>query len=275
MPTPKRTGVPFAISLLAALALLLTLATPPPAGARRPGSGWEDQFNGSNLDKRRWNIASWWAPGYIANNHIGYYETDHVSVGGGYVSLLLNQENGLVDDEPDGVISHGAMISSKQKYSYGTYEWRMRMSSTATSPTGEGTPVSGSVSAGFIYVNNSQTEVDFEFSAGLAGTLYCVSWYNTDPSTGPYGFQETYTTVSLLDISDQFHTYKFVWEPGRITYYVDGIQQAVHTTDVPSAPAYFMINHWGTNRPAGWGGGATVGVDRYFYIDWVRYTPLP
>jgi len=35
-----------------------------------------------------------------------------------------------------------------------------------------------------------------------------------------------------------------------------------------------MINHWGTNNPL-WGGTATIGVERYFYVDWVRFTPAP
>ena len=51
-----------------------------------------------------------------------------------------------------------------------------------------------------------------------------------------------------------------------------GALQAVHKTNVPKAPAYFMINHWGTGSP-NWGGAATVGVPRYFYVDWVSYTP--
>ena len=34
-----------------------------------------------------------------------------------------------------------------------------------------------------------------------------------------------------------------------------------------------MINHWGTNSD-GWGGPATPGVSRYFYVDSVSYTPL-
>jgi hypothetical protein len=36
-----------------------------------------------------------------------------------------------------------------------------------------------------------------------------------------------------------------------------------------------MINHRGTNSDLGnFGGPATLGVDRYFYIDWVRFTPF-
>jgi endo-1,3-1,4-beta-glycanase ExoK len=99
-----------------------------------------------------------------------------------------------------------------------------------------------------------------------------ANWLNTNPASGPFDDQITETASSVSDISDAFHTYKFVWEAGQISFYVDNVLKAVHTTDVPSAPAYFMINHWGTDNPF-WGGSATLDVDRYFYIDWVRFTP--
>lgn len=240
-------------------------------GNGKPGGGWEEHFNGP-LSSKKWTVSDWFAPGYRPGEHQGYYESDNVFVQDGYLVMRLWQEAGSVDGNPDGVLSHGAHIATKQKYGYGTYEWRMRMSSTATSPAGAGDPVSGSVSAGFTYVNNSQTEIDFEFGGHLADTLYMANWYNTNPATGPFDDQMTFSTAPLSDISDAFHTYKFVWEPGQISYYVDDALQAVHTTDVPSASSTFMINHWGTDNPF-WGGVATLGVDRYFYVDWVRFTP--
>jgi len=36
----------------------------------------------------------------------------------------------------------------------------MRAASTSNTPTGSGYTVSGQISSGFIYVNNSQTEID-------------------------------------------------------------------------------------------------------------------
>jgi beta-glucanase (GH16 family) len=101
-----------------------------------------------------------------------------------------------------------------------------------------------------------------------------VNWLNTDPSQDPTESQETYGTLNLPSISSQFHTYQFVWQPGMISYYVDGTLMDVHTTNIPSAPAQFRINHWGTNNPSGWGGAATVGISRYLYVDWVSYAPL-
>jgi beta-glucanase (GH16 family) len=238
---------------------------------KQPTTGWQDDFSGKKVDNTRWVIASMQAPGYIPNYHVGYYQANHVSIGAGYLTMLLSQENGPVDSGY-GVISRGALIYTKSTYGYGTYEWRMRMSSTAASPMGEGYPTSGSVSAGFIYVNNSQTEIDFEFSGTDFDALYMVNWLNPNPARDPTEANETYSFVQPFDPTSSFHTYKFIWQKGNISYYVDGILEAVHTTNVPSAPAYFMINHWGTDS-GNWGGTATVGTPRYFHVDWVRYTP--
>jgi Glycosyl hydrolases family 16 len=241
-------------------------------------SGWEEDFTNPTLSKKMWAIGNGQAPGRIVGDHIGYYDPGHVKVvsdtSGSYLQLLLTQEIGTVDTNPTGVISHGALIYTKNKYGYGTYEMTMRMSSTSSTPTGSGDSDSGSVSAGFAYVNNSQTEVDFEFSGLSPKTLYMVNWLNPDPSSDPDpATDQTFDTLDLPSVSTEFHDYKFVWEPSRITFYVDGAKKFVHTTNVPSAPAYFMINHWGTDS-SGWGGTATVGVQRYLYVDSVKYTPL-
>ena len=243
------------------------------AGAGKPTSGWTDDFT-KGIDTRFWVIANGSAPGYIPNLHKGFYQPNDISVANGIVTMRLTQEYGTVDANPSGVISRGALLFSKKTYGYGTYQWRMRMSSTAASPTAAGTPVSGSVSAGFNYVNNSQTEIDFEFSALDLTTLWLVNWLNPTPSSGPTEYNETYTALTPFDSTSAFHTYTFVWQPGQITYYIDNNVQGTHISNVPKAPAYFMINHWGTHSD-NWGGPATVGTTRYAYIDWASYTPLP
>lgn len=282
MQVIRRISIVVIIMLATILPSAMAAPRPPDRGGK-PGGGsgkaWHEDFSKGQLDTRLWMVASYWAPGYLPGVHVGYYDPANVTLQGGNLVLKLRQETGDVDGNPDGVISYGALVSTKKKYGYGTYEWRMRMSSTATSEGGAGGPVSGSVSAGFIYVNNSETEIDFEFSGDQAGTtfadtLWMVNWYNPTPATGPTENDETYTSLYLPGLTGQFNDFKFVWEPGKITFYVNGVLQAMHTTDVPSAPAYFMINHWGTNSTL-WGGPATLGVDRYFYIDWVKYTPLP
>ena len=63
------------------------------------------------------------------------------------------------------MISSGALIFTQKKYGYGTYEWRMKMSSKAAGPFDPpDSPTPGGVSASFFHVNNSETEIDFEYS---------------------------------------------------------------------------------------------------------------
>ncbi len=40
-----------------------------------------------------------------------------------------------------------------------------------------------------------------------------------------------------------FHEYQVVWEPGRLTYNVDGVQQAVYTEHVPADYAHGGMDH--------------------------------
>lgn len=269
------------LALLAVLGLLIPPAEAWGSQSHGPGahsSGWQEDFTSSTVTKKFWVISSGQAPGYVTNYHIGYYDPSHVKVvsdsTGSYLQMLLTQQIGTVGTNPAGVVSHGALIYTRNKYGYGTYEMRMRMSSTSPTPNGTGDDVSGSVSAGFSYVNNSQTEIDFEFSATTPDNVYLVNWLNPNPQSDPTEFNETFTEFPLATVCTDFHDYKFVWQQGKIDFYVDGVLQATHTTNVPSAPANFLINHWGTDS-GNWGGSATVGTSRYFYVDWVKYTPLP
>jgi endo-1,3-1,4-beta-glycanase ExoK len=267
----------------------ITVFNPEPGGGTseslslRIVEGWQEDFDGASLDEGRWTVWDQQSPRYIPDDHIGYYQADHVSLENGYLSMLLTQERGVVGTNLNGVISRGALISTKETYGYGTYEWRMRMSSTAASPNDIGAcgsrDISGTVTAGFIYVNNSETEIDFEVAGHRPDLLYLVNWKNADPTTDPTSSESMASTIvdsAILPSGEtwcsDFRTYKFVWEEGLISFYVDGVWQAEHTVNVPIAPAYFMISHWGTNK-RDWGGKATIGTPRYFYVDWVRYTP--
>ena len=270
----KRTSITV-LALILGTAVMAAAArkpkpTPPPAPASC--TAWTDSFNTGALDTSRWVAADGPAPGYIPDQHIGFYESVGVRMDNGMLTLTLLQVNGPVDTNPSGVVSYGALIYTKATCGYGTYEWTMKMSSTAICPTCVAPPVSGSVSAGFLYVNNSETEIDFEFSAMNPDTLWLVNWYNRTPTADPTEASETYTGVKPFNSTDGFHTYRFVWSPGKISFYMDGLWKADHTTNVPSAPARFMINHWGTNSTR-WGGPATLGVMRYFYVTKASYTP--
>jgi endo-1,3-1,4-beta-glycanase ExoK len=199
------------------------------------------------------------APGTISGVNYGSFVPGNVDLSKGMLCLKLQQQQGS-----SGVMSVGGELQSLTTYGYGTYEWVMRASSTSSTPTGTGTVVSGQISAGFSFVNNSQTEIDFEIEGQNPNTVWMTNWISTS--------QKQYSSVFLASPDANFHHYKFVWVPGKIDYYVDGKLVSTHTSNIPSSPAYIMINHWGTNS-TGWGGPATIGVQRYLWISSFTYTP--
>ena len=261
--------------------------------ARSDGVGWVENFDTDTLDVSRWKITNGAAPHSADKDHLGRFQADRVFVRDGYLVLHLTQE----DDSVDGltkVISRGGEVQSLATYGYGTYEWRMRMSSTASTVLGIGECVKGSVSAAFSFLTNSETEIDFE-SVGDGKdydgkpypphTLLVTNWRNPDPNGEAKSEPGTRTQDAsvLPTISSSFHVYKFVWTPGSVQFFVDDWpllvngKPAIHATTVPEIPAHIMMNHWGTNNEE-FGGMATKNsnggyADRYFYVDWFRYTP--
>jgi endo-1,3-1,4-beta-glycanase ExoK len=224
------------------------------------GSGsFSDTFSTGNLDPSKWLASNGFAPGSISGVNYGSFVPTNVDLSKGMLCLKLQQQQGS-----SGVLSAGGEIQSLTTYGYGTYEWVMRASSTSSTPTGPGAAVSGQISAGFSFVNNSETEIDFEIEGQNPDTVWMTNWISTS--------QKQYSSVFLASPEANFHHYKFVWIPGQITFYVDGVLVSTHTSNVPSTPAYIMVNHWGTNSTA-WGGLATEGIERYLYVSSFIYTP--
>lgn len=224
------------------------------------GSGsFSDTFDAGVLDPSKWLASNGFAPGSISGVNYGSFVPANVDLSKGMLCLKLQQTQGS-----SGVLSVGGELQSLTTYGYGTYEWVMRASSTSSAPTGAGTAVSGQVSAGFSFVNNSETEIDFEIEGQNPDTVWMTNWISTT--------QKQYSSVFLASPDANFHHYKFVWVPGQIDYYIDGKLISTHTLNIPSTPAYIMINHWGTNS-TGWGGLATIGVERYLYVSSFTYTP--
>jgi endo-1,3-1,4-beta-glycanase ExoK len=114
-------------------------------------------FSSGILDASKWLASDEPAPGRISGINQGSFIPSNVDLSKGLLCLKLQQQQGS-----SGVISIGGQIQSLETFGYGTYEWTMRASSTSATPNGSGLVVSGQISSGFIFVNNSQTEIDFE-----------------------------------------------------------------------------------------------------------------
>ena len=126
------------------------------------GATFYDDFSKGSLDTSKWIPSNWGAPG-----------------GGSFVPSYLDFSTGMLRIKLTQTYSGsvGGELQSKNALGFGTYEWIMRASSTSSTPNGSGYTVSGQISSGFIYVNNSQTEIDSpEIEGQNPGTLWWTSW---------------------------------------------------------------------------------------------------
>jgi hypothetical protein len=231
-----------------------TAPGPPSAPA---GATFFDNFSSGSLDTSKWIPSNWGAPGG------GTFVPSYLDFSSGMLRVKVTQTS-----SGGGVASVGGELQSTKAFGFGTYEWVMRASSTSSTPTGSGVAVSGQISSGFIFVNNSQTEIDTpEIEGQNPGTLWWTSWTSTTT--------KQYTSTQAPFAPEQgFHSYKCVWTKGSIQFYVDNVLVSTHTGVVPTTPAYAMINHWGTNS-RGWGGLATTNITRYMFVRSFSFIPLP
>ena len=222
----------------------------------------------SNGLGRAWRIASWKAPDSKIGLNQGAYVPENVDFVDGMLRLKVEQTQG-----PNGVISKGAAVWTREKFGYGTYEFVMRMASESSTPYGSGKVDSGTVSSAFLYFQNSETEMDVEF-LGDKNCLWATNWHNLNFQAPPSYTQEVRTTdqVQNSSLADQFHQYKLVWQSESVKWYIDGVLVADHHTNVPVAAAYIILQIRGTNSDE-WGGKATVNVVRYAYVKSVKFYP--
>jgi endo-1,3-1,4-beta-glycanase ExoK len=156
-----------------------------------------------------------------------------------------------------------AEIQSNETFGFGLYTWRARMSSVAMTPYGPGAYRTGSTSALFIFLRG-RTEIDLENENWAPDHIHFVTWADGSNS---YALQ-----ASVSSPSETFHDYGFRWSSDRIEWILDGATVSVSRQNIPSTPAYVLINHWGTDQP-GWGGAATPNVPRMMWVSHFSYSP--
>ncbi|HET7712017.1 MAG TPA: hypothetical protein VFL80_08825, partial [Thermoanaerobaculia bacterium] len=119
-----------------------------------------DDFD--RFDSNRWVVAKWRAPG---DSHLNgsHFLASNAWIENGCLVLKL-----LQTEDPGGmgrVRSYGAEVATRERYGFGTYEWRARVGSTASTPLARGEQVSGGVTGLFNYeapAGALRTEIDIE-----------------------------------------------------------------------------------------------------------------
>lgn len=193
-------------------------------------------------------------------------------------------------DQPTQGTSTGVEILSVSLFGYGTYEFCSRMGCTSNTSEGKGTSISGGVSSTFLISNNNAggvgyVEIDAPECEGTHSTwAEYDTWFNGDgagnnsqPAGTGFHSQGSGADTYLIipDMVSAYHYYGLVWQPTALSFYLDGLLQGSLTKNVPSPGTggnvpVIDINHYGCNGP-NWGGAASVGTTRYFYIRSAKY----
>jgi endo-1,3-1,4-beta-glycanase ExoK len=213
------------------------------------GNTFFDGFD--RLDPARWFVSDGWTNGPHQNC---WWSRKAVMAQPGKVTLQFL---------PTGQIDRPFLcgeIQTKAVFGYGTYEARFR------------TDVASGINAAFFtYIGpvhkQPHDEIDFEVLTRDTSRVSVNTYVDAKPFHG--------ASVALPKPSDAgFLTYSFVWEPGRLRWYVEG--KLVHEatgTDLPTHPQKIYLSHWGTDTLSDWMGSfSDPGRPLNMVIDWVAYT---
>lgn len=203
---------------------------------------WE--FNGSTLP-------SAWQPGV---SNYGYaatqYQPSQVTMTGNSVALTaIHQTSPQGDPYTSGWIS----TSGTYSFRFGMVDFRAQM------PAGQG------LWSGLWMVNpqgtSPNTEIDVqEMLLGNTHTIY-GSLHNWGPT--PY-WAETQQITAADDLSAGYHDFQLIWQPGMLTWAVDGVAYAQYTQAQATAAGYgwpfdgtngvYLIANLAVAASSEWGG---------------------
>ena len=224
---------------------------------------FEDDFNGTALNSAYWTALD---RGLSFNNENQAYTNSAVSVENGSLVITSKQEHwvGLSRrvDNMNSIVTQeytSGQVESKGKksWTYGKFECRAKVSLTK-----------GMLSAIWMSTEsgNWPPEIDIaEVLGNEPSKLYMTSHYGTPSSHG----MNSGNFPGTEDLSQDFHVYGLVWEPGKIEWYLDGTKRYETTVSVPSEPFFFILcpaigPDW-TGDPDG-----SSTFPQRFEIDWVR-----
>ncbi|GHA07800.1 hypothetical protein GCM10010329_33170 [Streptomyces spiroverticillatus] len=243
-------------ALTAASALLAGLGTasaaPTPLKPAADKVLINDEFNGSTLDTSVWsagdsdvNKPTGWIWRYLTKQTPdgSVAHPDQVKLAGGEVDLGLSANPYLDHKYRAGYIS----TQGKKSFLYGKVEATIKVSGgLGLWPAFWMLPADTTPSD----IDNSTAlpEVDiFEILGTEGSKTDYMTLHNVRPE------DKTGCTFKTTDLSAGYHTYGLDWQPGKMTWLVDGVARCTTTKAVPSEPMFLILNN-SAGGCASWGG---------------------
>ena len=203
---------------------------------------FHDEFDGNSLDTSKWNTC-------FPNFHVGsqdcthnqdelqLYQPENVTVSNGSLCLTAQKQDVTISGKTyhytSGMISTGpssAGAPSTFSFQYGYMEMRAKV------PAGQGFwPGFWTLAADGSY----PPEIDIFEILGNATTIDNMNYHYPNGSSEGADAGSTWTGP---DFSAGWHTFAVDWEPGSLTWYVDGVARFHTGNNVTSRPQYLLAN---------------------------------
>jgi beta-glucanase (GH16 family) len=211
---------------------------------------FDDEFSGNSLDTTKWNTN----PGWTMITDDAYMSASEISVGNGSADLRVDNFS------TGGAAFTSSMINTQNKYSftYGVAEARIQI------PRGNG------VDAGFWLIPNNGSwppEIDIiELVTQVANyAIMTYHWGSANNALPQY--------YGGPDYSAGFHIFSVNWQPGSITWYIDGAQRAQYavSANITNLPMYIIVNP-DVCSPGTWCAGdmSSNSYPMHMAVDYVR-----
>lgn len=264
-------AIVLAVVVLGAAAVVAFADTGRGGGPPRSPAGrrlvFDDEFNGSRLDRHHWSTCYWWASTGCTNGHTGeleWYQPGQVMVAHGTLRLTAARRTirgaGETHDFVSGMISSGptpARSKPRFAFRYGRVEARIKV------PAGRGLwPTFW-----LLPTNKSPLpEVDIMEMVGQnPEQQHMHLHYRRDGREFDVG-----TIRRLRPTPGGWHVFGIDWEPGRLTWMVDDrVLFRVAGSGVPRVPMYILADLAVGGEEPGPPDAATP-FPSSMQIDWLR-----
>jgi len=204
---------------------------------------FSEEFTGYSLDTSKWNSSYRWSPDLVINGERQYYvdrinnpdfghspfefDGDHLTI-----SAIRTPDHLLAKSNWQPYLSGALTTYNKFKMRYGYVEMRAKL------PKGRG------LWSAFWLLHQNENDRRPEIDV--------VEYIGQQPNTvfNTYHYYEGWNLRSTpsfeandTDYSQDFHTYGMRWEPGRITWYVDGqVKNTFSDGNVAWEDMYLLVN---------------------------------
>ncbi|MCR5430492.1 MAG: family 16 glycosylhydrolase [Eubacterium sp.] len=207
---------------------------------------WQDEFNGTALDKTKWNNEGATGAGGYGNQELQDYEWDYQEVKDGKFIIKPQFDYDTVNKRPVDGSYYSTKVWTKGKgfaqFTYGKFEFRAKM------PKGKGTWAAGwmlGTGAGGGWPQCGEIDV-FETTKQAAKTLipqsiHCKKFNGMSTSSG-----NKHGDTIVSDATTAFHTYAVEWYPSYLRFTIDGKQTWIYD------PQDYVLSGKGTDDMTIW-----------------------